>query len=206
MFCKIRHDGLPVSSDVNERLVFWLILYKCAFWLIYGGDGMIRQATLADLATIVRLDAEIFGWYGAQESAAVIGARLAVFPAGCVVWEAADDSGQPLILGYLTTEKWLTLREPALDEDPTLTHQPAGTVLNITTLAVAPGQQRRGVGAHLLAQAKVIAAVQGCHAIVLETAHAEHFYQRHGFTKQGERQERGIVLAIMVYDQIDGAV
>lgn len=167
-----------------------------------SGDMMIRQTTLADLATIVRLDEEIFGWYGAQESAAVIRARLAIFPAGCVVWEEADEAGQPLLLGYLTTEKWLTLREPALDEDPTLTHQPAGTVLNITTLAVAPGQQRRGVGAHLLTQAKAIAAAQGCHVIVLETAHAEHFYRRHGFTKVGERQERGITLAIMRYDHI----
>jgi len=162
---------------------------------------MIRQATQADLATIVRLDEAIFGWYGAQESATVIGARLAVFPAGCVVWEAVDEAGNPKILGYLTTEKWLHLREPALDEDPTRTHHPAGTVLNITTLAIAPGQQRRGLGACLVEQAKVIAAAHSCHTIVLETAHAEHFYRRHGFTKWGERQERGISLAMMVYAQ-----
>ena len=159
----------------------------------------LRQATLADLPAIVWLDEAIFGWYGAQESAEIIGARLAVFPAGCVILEEVDVAGLPTILGYLTTEKWLQLREPALDEDPTLTHQEAGTVLNITTLAVAPGQQQRGLGAQLLNQAKRIAGLQGCRDIVLETAHAERFYQQHGFTKLGERTERGIALMIMHY-------
>lgn len=158
-----------------------------------------RQATLADLPAIVRLDEVIFGWYGAQESAEIIGARLAVFPAGCVILEEVDGTGLSTILAYLTTEKWLQLREPALDEDPNLTHQPAGTVLNITTLAVAPGQQQRGLGAQLLNQAKRIADLQGCRDIVLETAHAERFYQQHGFTKLGERTERGITLMIMHY-------
>lgn len=160
---------------------------------------LLRQATSADLPAIVQLDEAIFGWYGAQESAEIIGARLAVFPAGCIVIEETAVAGNSAILGYLTTEKWLQLREPALDEDPRLTHQKAGTVLNITTLAVAPGQQNRGLGAQLLNQAKRIADLQGCRDIVLETAHAERFYQQHGFTKLGERTERGIALMIMHY-------
>lgn len=161
---------------------------------------LLRQATSADLGSIVQLDETIFGWYGAQESAEIIGARLAVFPAGCVVLAAADDADQSMLLGYLTTEKWLQVREPALDEDPYVTHQPAGTVLNITTLAVAPGQQQRGLGTQLLNQAKVIAGQQGCRAIVLETAHAERFYQRHGFTNIGQRVQRAITLHIMHYE------
>ena len=160
---------------------------------------VIRQAAITDLAPIVALDEAIFGWYGAQESAEIIGARLAVFPAGCVVIAESADLAKPTILGYLTTEKWLQLREPALDEDPYVTHQPTGTVLNITTLAVAPGQQQRGLGTLLLNQAKLIARQHRCRTIVLETAHAERFYQQHDFAKIGERQERGIVLAIMYY-------
>jgi ribosomal protein S18 acetylase RimI-like enzyme len=160
---------------------------------------LLRQATSADLPALVGLDEAIFGWYGAQESAEIIGARLVVFPAGCIVLAETDGAGNSAIVGYLTTEKWLDLREPALDEDPNLTHQEAGTVLNITTLAVAPGQQRRGLGAQLLDQAKRIAISQGCRDIVLETAHAEHFYQQHGFIKRGERTERGIALTIMHY-------
>ena len=99
---------------------------------------IIQPAAMQDLAQIVALDQEIFGGYGAAESPTIIQARLEIFPAGCVV---LHDEDSPAILGYLTTEKWLDSREPALDEDPRLTHQPEGQVLNITTLAIAPRQQ-----------------------------------------------------------------
>ncbi|MCB0061873.1 MAG: GNAT family N-acetyltransferase [Caldilineaceae bacterium] len=178
----------------------------------------VRLATPADWATLVALDQLIFGGYGAQEAPGIIRARLTVFPAGCVVvyddaptvqdrreaLHAATKANEPhsppvdtTILGYLTTEKWLSLREPALDEDPYLTHQPSGRVLNITTLAIAPTHQNRGLGALLIEQARQIAAREECTDIVLETAHAQAFYQRHGFHKIGERQERNIHLHIM---------
>lgn len=160
----------------------------------------LRPATTADLPQIIALDQEIFGTYGADESPEVIAARLAVFPTGCVVLAKATVQGdaEP-ILGYLTTEKWATLREPALDEDPRLTHQPAGTILNITTLAIALSQQGRGLGAQLVAHAIALAQREGCTAIVLETAWAARFYEQHGFVKCGERRQRNILLHIMQY-------
>lgn len=164
----------------------------------------IRQATVDDWQTLVTLDQAIFGTYGAQEEPAIIKARLTVFPAGCAVLEDQVEmqtvQTQALsapILGYLTTEKWATLREPALDEDPELTHDPAGKILNITTLAVAPEQQNRGLGVQLLTHARQIAYNEGCTEIVLETAHAVAFYQRHRFTQIGERSQRNITLHIM---------
>lgn len=162
----------------------------------------IRQATLDDWQTLVALDQAIFGTYGAQEDPSIIMARLIVFPAGCAVVEEQGATVQrkadaTSILGYLTTEKWATLRDPTLDEDPRLTHDSAGKILNITTLAVAPNQQNRGLGAQLLAQARQIAYDEGCTDIVLETAHAVAFYQRHGFTQIGERSQRNITLHIM---------
>lgn len=161
--------------------------------------AIIRQATPADLPQIIALDQAIFGGYGANEAPAVITARLEVFPTGCVVLvEAATAAAAPL-LGYLTTEKWATLREPALDEDPRLTHQPTGRILNITTLAVAPGHQQGGLGPQLLDYAVTLARREGCTAIVLETAWAARFYERHGFVKIGERQQREITLHIMYY-------
>ncbi len=161
---------------------------------------VIRQATLTDLPQIITLDQEIFGGYGADESPAVIRARLEVFPLGCVVLqETGSDIDIAEILGYLTTEKWGRVREPALDEDPRLTHQPTGTILNITTLAIAPAQQQRGLGAHLLAHAITLAKQEQCTEIVLETAGAERFYRRHGFIKIGERFQRNILLHIMSY-------
>jgi len=113
---------------------------------------------------------------------------------GCLVLEEKY-SGE--ILGYLTTEKWATQREPVLDENPYETHDPDGQVLNITTLAIDPAQQNRGLGLLLLDQAIEIARQEGCHQIVLETAHAQRFYLRHGFTVLSERTQRDIPLTVM---------
>ena len=160
----------------------------------------LRPATATDLPQIIALDQEIFGGYGADESPAVIASRLALFPAGCVVLTDAAAQGETeTIVGYLTTEKWATLREPALDEDPRLTHEPSGTILNITTLAIAPSQQGRGLGSQLVAQAIALAQREGCATIVLETAWAARFYEQHGFTVWGERCQRNILLQIMHY-------
>jgi predicted ATPase/ribosomal protein S18 acetylase RimI-like enzyme len=166
--------------------------------LAQESSEQLRPATVADLPQIIALDRAIFGLYGADEEPAVICARLEVFPAGCVVLEERVEEGKPgAILGYLTTEKWATPREPALDEDPHTTHAPDGRILNITTLAVHPAHQNRGLGLRLLDQAIAIARREGCEQIILETAHAERFYLRHGFVKLGERQQRGITLHIM---------
>lgn len=158
----------------------------------------IRTATLTDLPQIIQMDQAIFGAYGAHEDPAIIRTRLEVFPKGCYVLEAVSATGEPTtFLGYLTTEKWAELRQPALDEDPRLTHQPHGHILNITTLAVGSAYQNRGLGKRLLDQALAIARREGCTQIILETAHAERFYERHGFEKIDERQQRGIRLHIM---------
>ncbi len=159
----------------------------------------IRPATSADLSQLVALDQEIFASYGADESPTVIAARLVVYPAGCAVLEEKTSASSSQILGYLTSEKWDSAREPALDEDPYLTHQPNGSILNITTLAIAPQHQQRGLGAHLLAHAITLATNEKCTQILLETAWAERFYTRHGFIKIGERLQRNILLHIMSY-------
>jgi ribosomal protein S18 acetylase RimI-like enzyme len=69
--------------------------------------------------------------------------------------------------------------------------------LNITTLAVDPAYQNRGLGKRLLDQAITIARREHCTHIILETAHAERFYRRHGFEKLNERRQRGITLQVM---------
>ena len=165
----------------------------------------MRPATLEDWPGLAALDQEIFGGYGAQEEPAIIRSRLLTFPQGCAVLEGASGDGPPFIAGYLTTEKWAALREPALDEDPQESHQPDGRVLNITTLAVAPASQKRGLGAQLLDCSIDIARQEGCGQIILETAHAERFYLRHRFRRTGVRTERGIRMAIMVLDLTDRA-
>ncbi|MDJ0754782.1 MAG: GNAT family N-acetyltransferase [Ardenticatenaceae bacterium] len=155
-----------------------------------------RLATSADLPTILRLDQEIFGVYGGQEDPNIIAARLAVFPAGCAVVERHTDD-ETFFAGYLTTEKWAELRDPALDEDPRETHQPEGTVLNVTTFAIAPGFQNQGLGVELLDYTIDLARREGCRQIVLETARARKFYLRHGFELLKERDQRGFPLYVM---------
>ena len=155
----------------------------------------IRPATLEDWAQIVALDQEIFGSYGADEDPQIIRARLEVFPAGCAV--LTDHHDHTAFLGYLTTEKWATAREPALDENPHLTHQPNGQILCITTLAIAPAHQNQGLGKVLLDHAIDIAQREQCNAIILETAHAKRFYLRHGFELVATRNQRGIELYVM---------
>lgn len=163
----------------------------------------MRPAALEDWPDIVALDQEIFGAYGAQEEPAIIRSRLVTFPQGCAVLEGSSAGETPFIAGYLTTEKWAALREPALDEDPQESHQPDGQVLNITTLAVAPACQNQGLGPRLLDRAIDIARQEGCRQIILETAHAEQFYLRYRFRRIGARTERGISMAIMVLDLTD---
>lgn len=159
---------------------------------------LLRPATEADAPQIIAMDQAIFGEYGAAEAPNIICARLAVFPAGCAVLEEEATTDAPAkLLGYLTTEKWEKVREPALDEDPYQTHKPNGHVLNITTLAVGRMHQKRGLGERLLQQAIAIARSEECTEIILETARAEQFYQRHSFETVGERQQRGITLYIM---------
>lgn len=152
-----------------------------------------REATLDDLSLIIELDQTIFGSYGGDEDPSIIAARLAVFPAGCAVMELEDGT----VSGYLTTEKWFEAREPSLNEDPTETHKPNGTVLNITTLAIVPAFQNQRLGSQLLAYAEQLASSQGCHEVILETARAKRFYERHGYTLVGERQQQGVHLYIM---------
>lgn len=158
----------------------------------------IRQAKLTDLPQLVALDQEIFGVYGADESPDVTRARLEVFLSGCAVLEEKSPNKEDLLFaGYLTTEKWNSAREPALDEDPYLTHQPEGRILCITTLAIAPRFQNQGLGKRLLDHAIEIAQAQMCKKIILETARAKRFYLKHGFEQLGIRTERGIELYIM---------
>lgn len=155
-------------------------------------SATIRHARTADLPAIIALDQALFGWYGADEKPETIRARLSVYPAGFFVAEVDG-----AVAGYTSTEKWGALREPALDEDPAYTHDPDGSILCITTLAVNAEYQGRKLGARLLDRLIGLARQEGCTQIVLETAHAAAFYTRRGFEIAGKREERGIQLQIL---------
>ena len=152
-----------------------------------------RQAIRDDLALICQLDQKIFGAYGGEEDPGIIAARLEAFPAGCVMFELPTGE----IVGYLTVEKWTELREPALNENPLETHDPNGTVLNITTLAIDDSFQKQGFGGEVLHWLEQFCVKEDCTQIVLETAKARSFYEKHGYVLIGERNERGYPLYVL---------
>lgn len=155
----------------------------------------IRQAMAADLPGIVRLDNDAFSPYSTAEEPEIIAARLAVFPEGMAVVELG---GQ--LIGYGSAEKWLSDREPALNEHPRDTHHPGGHIFCITAMAISSAFQRQRYGTALLHYFIELARTHGCYQIILETTHAQQFYQKQGFQTIRQRQERGVTLAILSKD------
>lgn len=153
----------------------------------------IRPATNVDLHLLIELDQIIFGVYGGDEDPDIIAARLAVYPPGCVILEHENGT----VAGYLTTEKWNDLRDPVLNEDPTETHKPDGTIFNITTLAIVPEFQNQRLGEKLLQYAESLGRSEGCTDVILETARARKFYERHGYKLVGKREQQGVSLFVM---------
>jgi len=160
----------------------------------------IHQAVPADLPLVVDLDYEAFAPYGTAEDLEVFATRLATFPEGFVVME--QDS---MIVGYGTSEKWLTEREPALGEDARTIHWPDGRIFCITGMAVRQTYRERGYGLAILDHLIGIARHHNCTTIILETTHAQGLYLKRGFRVVRERQERGVVLSVMKLELDSGS-
>lgn len=153
---------------------------------------LVRNARDQDIPAVAEIDAEVFSPYGTAENPETFQLRLTAFPNGFVILIADNE-----IAGYGCSEKWLTEREPGLDENPILTHQPDGRIFCITAMAVK--KKFRGRGYSLLILDKLIetAHLEGCKKIVLETTHAQDLYLKRGFKIVRNRTERGISLDVM---------
>ena len=153
---------------------------------------MIRKAETSDLNTITKLDYEAFSPYGTAEKLETFGARLQAFPQGFVV---LDLDGE--IAAYGCSEKWLSDREPGLDENPLETHHHDGKIFCITGMAVRIKYRGKGFGLALLDHLIQIARAENCEKIVLETTHAQGLYFKRGFHITNSRGDRGVCLDIM---------
>ena len=156
---------------------------------------LVRNARDQDLPAVVEIDAEAFTPYGTAESPETFQLRLRAFPDGFIILVADNE-----IAAYGCSEKWLTEREPALDEDPMLTHQLDGRILCITGMAVKKKYQGRGYGVRVLDKFLEIAHGERCQKIVLETTHAQDFFLKRGFKTVQQRTERGVTLDVMALD------
>jgi ribosomal protein S18 acetylase RimI-like enzyme len=153
---------------------------------------LVRNARDQDIPAVIEIDTEAFSPYGTAEAPETFQRRLTAFPNGFIILVAENE-----IAAYGCSEKWLAEREPVLDENPLVTHQPEGRIFCITGLAVK--MKYRGRGYSLLVLDKLIetAHLEGCKKVVVETSHAQDLYLKRGFQKVRNRNERGVALDVM---------
>ena len=156
---------------------------------------LVRNAREQDIAAVVEIDAEAFSPYGTAEKPETFQLRLTAFPEGFIILIADNE-----VAAYGCSEKWLTEREPGLDQNPLASHQPDGRILCITAMAVKTKYRGRGYGLLVLDKLMEIAHREGCRKIVLETTHAQDLYLKRGFKTVQNREERGISLDVMALD------
>ena len=156
---------------------------------------LVRNARDQDIPAVVEIDAEAFSPYGAAEQPETFPLRLTAFPDGFIILVAENE-----VAGFGCSEKWLTEREPGLDENPLVTHQPEGRILCITSMAVKTNFRGRGYGLRILDKLMEIAHNEGCRKIVVETTHAQGLFLKRGFKTVQNRTERGISLDVMSLD------
>jgi ribosomal protein S18 acetylase RimI-like enzyme len=156
---------------------------------------LVRNARDQDIPAVAEIDAEAFSPYGTAEKPETFQLRLTAFPNGFIILVADNE-----IAGYGCSEKWLTERNPGLDENPLATHQPDGRIFCITGMAVKMKYRGRGYSLLVIDKLMEIAHNEGCRKIVLETTHAQDLYQKRGFKTVQTRTERGISLDVMSLD------
>lgn len=153
---------------------------------------LVRNARDQDMPAVAEIDREAFAPYGTAEQPETFQARLNAFPNGFVILVADNE-----IAAFGCAEKWLAERQPALDENPFITHQPDGRIFCITAMAVKKKYRGRGYGLQVLDRLMETAHLEGCRKIVLETTHARGLYLKRGFQVVRQRSERGVSLDVL---------
>src|SRR6266498_158780 len=156
---------------------------------------LIRNAREQDLPAVAEIDAEVFAPYGTAETPETFQRRLKAFPNGFLILVAENE-----IAAFACSEKWLTERDPGLDEDPSLTHQLDGRIFCITGMAVRKKFQGRGYSLLLLDKLLETAHLEGCKKVIVETSHAQDLYGKRGFKTVKNRTERGVSMEVMSLD------
>jgi ribosomal protein S18 acetylase RimI-like enzyme len=156
---------------------------------------LVRHVRDQDISAVAEIDAEAFSPYGTAEKLETFQLRMTAFPNGFIILVADNE-----IAAYGCSEKWLSEREPGLDENPFVTHQPDGRIFCITAMAVKTKYRGRGYGLLVLDKLIEIAHKEGCRKIILETTHAQDLYLKRGFKVVQNRTERGVPLDVMSLD------
>ncbi len=170
----------------------------------------VRLAKPSDLDAVMEIEHAVFP-KGVAESRRTYQDRLATFNEGFLIYR---DNGK--IKGFVTTEKWPSLKSFKLNRPASKVHDPEGKILHITALAVHPLHQMKGIGTKLLQTLLDTARRHKCtKAILLTRAQAEKkkpfadkflFYEKFGFKRArvlpaffspaGRKRIDGIVLEL----------
>jgi ribosomal protein S18 acetylase RimI-like enzyme len=156
---------------------------------------LVRRAREQDIAAVVEIDSEAFSTYGTAETPETFQRWLTAFPDGFIILIADNE-----IAAYGCSEKWLTERDPSLEEKPLATHQMDGRILYIPSMAVKMKYRGKGYGLLVLDKLIEIAHREGCRKIVVETTDAQGLYRKRSFTTVQTRTEGGISLDVMSLD------
>ena len=156
---------------------------------------LVRNAREQDIPAVAEIDVEAFTPYGTAEKPDTFQRRLTAFPNGFVILVAENE-----IAAFGCSEKWLSEREPGLDQSPLTTHQPDGRIFCITAMAVKMEYRGRGYGLRILDKLIEMARQEGCKKIILETTHAQGLFLKRGFETVQSRTERGISLDVMTLE------
>ena len=157
---------------------------------------LVRNAREQDIPAVAEMAAESLSAYGTAESPETLQLRLTAFPNGFIVLVAENE-----IAGYGCSEKWLTEREPGLDENHlALQHQPDGRIFWITAIAVKKKFQGRDYGLLLLDRLIETAHLEGCKKVIVETAQDQNLYLQRGFKTVKNRIARGLSLDVLSLD------
>jgi len=156
---------------------------------------LVRNAREQDISAVAEIDAEAFSADGTAEKPETFQLRLTAFPNGFIILIADNE-----IAAYGCSEKWLAEREPSLDENPLVSHQPDGRIFCITAMAVKMKYGQRGYDSLVLDKLMEIAHNEGCRKIIVETTHAQDLYLQRGFKVVQNRTERGVSLDVMSLD------
>ena len=156
---------------------------------------LIRNAREQDIPAVAEIHAEAFSAYGTAEAPETFQRRLTAFPNGFIILVAENE-----IAAYGCSEKWLSEREPGLDENPMITHEPEGRIFCITGMAVKTKYRGRGYSLLILDKLIETAHLEGCKKVIFETTHAQDLYLKRGFKTVKQRTERGVSFDVMSLD------
>jgi ribosomal protein S18 acetylase RimI-like enzyme len=156
---------------------------------------LVRNARDQDIPAVAEIDAEAFTAYGTAEKPETFQLRLKTFPDGFLILIVENE-----IAAFGCSEKWLTEREPGLDENPAANHDIDGKILCITAMAVKSNFRGHGYGLLMLDKLIEVARRENCKQIIVETTHAQGLFQKRGFTTLRKHTEREISMDVMSLD------